>query len=1101
MSHYIINNYHRIKKKIAVCLLVALCSISVAAQNVDNQPISLSLPRTTLKELFRVIESKSDYKFLYDSSEIDVNRQLSAVYSNQSVTRILEEVLKGMHYEIKGKQIIIKKQPEDLQKIAVTGIIKDRNGEPVIGANVKEKGSQNGTITNVDGSFSLSVSPRGTLLVSFIGYTSQEVALKGRKSLEITLLEDSKMLDEVVIVSYGSQLKREVTGAVSQLSTKNLADMPVIQFAQELQGKIAGVQVNQYSGRVGSGIALRIRGAASLSSGYSPLIVVDGIPLAGDANSVNPTEIESFSILKDASASALYGSRAANGVILITTRKAQTGDTRLELSANYGIQKVPQRGRPDMMTARKFAEFQNEYYEDRVKYEGYTGELDPLYKDPERYGKGTDWFDAMTREAAIQKYNLSLFKGGENYSTSAVVGYSMQDGVVVNTGVKMFTARVNQMFKLKDMIEVGLSIAPTYRIDHNSLMSFDGVNNLFNKALQASPLVAPVDEDGNMPLYVNTSPMLNNINPYKIIMETVDDYATSRLLANGYISMTPLKGLTLKTSLATDMTWERRKYFKPGSITVEDIASGTSSYYNNYTWISETNLTYANTFKEAHKLEVLLGFSAQKYQKESNSVAGSNFSSDDIPYLSNATSITSGTSNITEYALLSLLGRVNYSYKGKYLLSAALRRDGSSRFGANQRYGYFPSISGGWVLSEERFLNSVSCLNMLKLRASYGITGNDNIGNYTHIANIGEYNYVLNGVLVSGASSSNIANTELAWERTKQFDIGFDVSLFDNRLSLSYDYYKKATDNMIQNRPIPQASGFASITSNVGKVHFWGHEISIGYNNKFGQLSWQSNFNISFDRNKIISLVAPGYITRNSSEYSDYYRNQEGYPLSQFYGYIKLGLYKDEADLANSPKSSTSQVGTIKFEDVNKDGVINVKDRTFIGDPNPDFLYGFTNNFRYNRFDLSISMSGSYGGKVISSLTHQYLGNLDGAFNLLAAAKDRWRSPEQPGSGKYPRTMTGTTAEHRKVNTSWVESNSHLAVKNIALGYTIPLPKNKYCSNLRVYTSVQNVFFISKYSGANPEVSLNGLNGTGIGVDENSYPIPRTFSFGLNVTF
>ena len=1087
-----------------MALFTCWACVSVWSQGTDTL-LTLSLRDATLKELFTAIENQSDYTFVYDAADIDTGRKINAVYSGQSLDKVLSETLKGLKYEIRGNQVIIRKFSEEkkapARRITVSGQVKDATGEPIIGANVIENGAHTGTITDADGRFSLAVTSDATIKVSFIGYATREVKVKGQTNLDITLDEDSKMLDEVVIVSYGSQLKREVTGSVSQLNTKGLSDMPVLQFSQEMQGKIAGVQVNQYSGRVGSGMAFRIRGAASLSSGNSPLIVVDGIPLTGDANNINPAEIESLSVLKDASASALYGSRAANGVILITTRKAKAGDARLEFAANYGVQTVPQRGRPDMMNAREWAEFQNEYYEDRVKYEGYTGELDPLYENPERYGEGTDWFDVMTRSAAIQKYDLSLFKGGDNYSTSAMIGYSMQDGVVENTGVKMISARLNQMFKLKDFAEIGINVAPSYKLDHNSLMAFDGVNNIFNKALQASPLVAPVDENGNMPLYVNTSPMLNNINPYKIIMETVDDYATARLLANGYLSITPMKGLTLKTSLATDMTWERRKYFRPASITADNVATGTSSYYNDYTWISETNLTYANTFKEAHKLEVLLGFSAQKYTKESNSLSGSNFSSDDIPYLSNATSITSGTSNITEYALLSLLGRINYNYRGKYLISAAIRRDGSSRFGASKRYGYFPSISGGWVVSEEKFMQSVPHLDMLKLRASYGITGNDNIGNYTHIANIGEYNYVFGGALVSGASGSNIANTDLAWERTAQFDFGVDITMFNNRFSLSYDYYKKATDNMIQDRPIPEASGFASITSNVGKIHFWGHEISLGYNNRFGKFSWQSNFNISFDRNKIVELVEPGYITRNTSEYSDYYRNQEGYPLSQFFGYIKLGLYKDEDDLANSPKSSTSQVGTIKFKDVNEDGVINVQDRTFIGDPNPDFLFGFTNNFEYAGFDLGITMTGSYGGKIISSLKHQYLGNLDGAFNLLAAAKDRWRSPENPGSGEYPRTMTGTTAEHRKVNTSWIESNSHLSVKNITLGYQVPLPKNKYCSNLRVYASIQNVFFISQYSGANPEVSLNGLNGTGIGVDENSYPIPRVYSLGLNVTF
>lgn len=1089
------------KKKTLAAAIWAACCTAAVAQN-TGATISISMPHATLKEVFRDIEKKSPYTFVYDATQVDVNRTLSAVYANQTVEQILTKLLNGMSYEIDGDKIIIKKgaptQPAKL--ITVKGTVTDTKGEPMIGANIRVKGTVAGTTTGTDGSFSLKVPAGSTLHISLIGYEPREIKAKAG-TMRIALQDNSKLLNEVVVVSYGSQLKREVTGSVVQLDSKGLNDMPVLQMAQELQGKVPGVQISQYSGRVGSGMAFRIRGAASLSSGNSPLFVVDGIPITGDVNNLNPDEIESFSVLKDASASALYGSRAANGVILITTRKAKSGDARMDFSANYGMQVVPQRGRPRMMTAREWAEFQNEYYEDRVKYEGYKGELDPIYKDPERYGKGTDWFDVMTHSAPIQKYNLSLLKGGDTYSTSAMLGYSKQDGVIENTGVKLLTARINQTFKPKKWIEVDMSLAPSYKLDHNSLLTFDGVGQLFNKAIQASPLIAPVDENGNMPLYVNSSPMLANINPYKIIKETMDDYGTARLLASSALVLTPLEGLTLKTSLSADMTWERRKYFRPANVTADNIANGTSSYYNDYTWISETNATWKHTFAKDHKVEVLLGFAAQKYRKESNSLSGTQFSSDNIPYLSNATAITSGTSNIAEYALLSLLGRVNYSFGNKYLFQAALRRDGSSRFGVNNRYGYFPSVSAGWVVSEENFMQNVEPVNMLKLRASYGVTGNDNIGNYTHIASIGEYNYVLGGVLVSGASASNIANTYLGWERTSQFDLGIDLAMFNNRLTFSYDYYRKATDNMIQNRPIPRASGFTSIVSNVGKMHFWGHEFALGYNNRFGKLGWQSNFNISFDRNKIVELVDPGYIVRNTSEYSDYYRNQEGMPLSQFYGYIKLGLYKDEADLANSPKSSTSMVGTIKYKDVNGDGVINVKDRTFIGDPNPDFIFGFTNTLDYGNFDLSISMTGSYGGTIIDALKHQYLGNLDGAFNVLEAVKYRWRSPEQPGRGDYPRTYTGTTAEHRKVNTSWIEGNSHLAVKNITLGYNVPLPHNDYISRLRLYTSIQNVCFISKYDGANPEVSLNGLNGMGIGVDENSYPVPRVYSLGLNVTF
>lgn len=1103
------------RKKILVAALLVVSMLPAFGQKV-----TLNYRNRPLKAVFTAVTQQTGYSFMYSSQVVNLDTRVSISVKKEELPSVMNRLLNGTNigYTIRGKEIVLFKRNNDIRgeskgkhfttrnvTIPVTGFVKDETGMPVIGANIRVIGSSKGTITDSNGRFVLDkVEDNDQLLVSYMGYRSQTINYNGERNLQVVLQQDNRNLNELVVLAYGSQVKRDITGSVVQLKSDKLNDMPVTQFAQQLQGKIAGVQISQYSGRVGSGMAFRIRGAASLSSGNQPLIVVDGIPLTGDFNEINPAEISSFSVLKDASASALYGSRAANGVILITTHKAEVGQSRIDIFANYGIQSIPQKGRPKMMTAREFAEFMNEYYEDRVKYEGYKGKLDPLYVNPERYGKGTNWFDVMTRTAPVQNYDIQLSSGSQNSLTTAMLGYSNQEGVVINTGVKEISARLNQTyFFWNKKLEIGMNLAPSYRMDHNSLTNYDGVGSLFNKAIQASPLIAPVDENGEMPLLVNTPPMLQNINPYKIMKERINDYRTFFLLGSAYISLRPIEGLTLKSTLSTNLKWRRQQGFSPASITVPapGIASGTSAYMNSYMWISETNATYNKTLFDKHKIEIMLGMSAQKAQQESNSVSGSNFTSDDIPYLSAATQITAGTSGVTEYALLSFLGRLNYSFNDKYLLSASIRRDGSSRFGRDNRYGYFPSVSGGWIVSSEKFMEDLHWLNLLKIRASYGVTGNDNIGNYTHIANIGEYNYVFNGNIVPGSTISNLPNYDLGWEQTKQFDFGVDVSLFNNRLSFTYDFYDKRTDNVIQERPLPQASGFSSVTSNVGKIHFWGHEFSINYEDQFGELKWQSNFNISFDRNKIVYLVKPGYIVRNQSEYSDYYRNQEGYPLGMFYGYIKLGLYKDEADLANSPKYKTSQVGTIKYKDVNGDGVIDVKDRTFIGNPNPKFIFGFTNNFNWRNWDLGISMSGSYGGKVLSSLTYQYLGNLDGAFNVLEAVKYRWRSPENPGKGDYPRTLTGTTEEGRKVNTSWIQSNSYVAVKNITLGYTFALPHKWLMKRLRIYTSVQNALLLTKYTGSNPEISLNGLDGTGIGIDENAYPVARVYSFGLNVSF
>jgi TonB-linked SusC/RagA family outer membrane protein len=436
-----------------------------------------------------------------------------------------------------------------------------------------------------------------------------------------------------------------------------------------------------------------------------------------------------------------------------------------------------------------------------------------------------------------------------------------------------------------------------------------------------------------------------------------------------------------------------------------------------------------------------------------------------------------------------------------------MRRDGSSRFGADRRFGVFPSVSGGWVVSDEHFMKKLQHLDLLKIRISYGITGNNNFpDNYASLAKLGESNYILNGTLVSGQAISTLGNPQLAWERNKQFDIGFDLGMFNNRISVTYDYYKKVSDGLIMDRPIPRSSGYTSLKFNIGNFEFWGHEININTINLTGNLKWNTNLNISVDRNLIKSLVAPGFLKRSNTVPLDYYRNQEGHHIGEFYGFIFEGLYKDAADLANSAKyGSISDVGTIKMKDVNNDGVIDdVNDRTFIGDPTPDFNFGLSNEFKYKNFDLNIVMAGSVGGEILNSVKWAWLTNMDGSRLPLAAVSDRWRSPENPGSGVYPRTKTGTTAIGRWVNSQWIEDGTYLAAKNISLGYTFKLNNNNslLIKNLRIYGSVQQAFILTKYTGMNPEVGINGLDPMGgIGVNENAYPVPRTFSFGFNVTF
>ncbi|WP_257666177.1 SusC/RagA family TonB-linked outer membrane protein [Parapedobacter tibetensis] len=987
---------------------------------------------------------------------------------------------------------------------------------PLVGASVSISGITIGTKTDANGNYSISLATGVyTVVASYVGYEPVKFAnvkVTAGEKQELDIEMSGNVLLQEVEVAYGKQRKREVTGSIAEVSAAQLQDMPVGQFAQQLQGKVAGVQIAQSSGQPGRGMSFRIRGAASLFSSSQPLFVIDGLPITGSINNINPSEIETFTVLKDASATALYGSRAANGVILITTKRAKVGDAKVDFNSNYGIQQIPGNRVPNMMNAREFAQFMKERHEDRVKYEGFTGTLDPIYQNPEQYGEGTNWYQLLTRTAPIQNYDLTISTARENSTSTVVAGYQEQQGVIINTGTRLFSLRLNQDLTLADKLKIGFNIAPSYRIDHNNRLNSDGVGGWFQKAVEASPITPHINPDGSFPINVNTPGMVTNINPYALFTQIKDDYKTTRILGNAFLSYEFLEGLSLNTNLGVDKGAETRNYFIPSTVVQTGIATGVSTAVDNYSWTAEANLQYNKTFLNEHHMEAMLGYSAQRFDQESNTVTGTEFPSDEVEWINAATVISGGSSNTTHYSLLSTIARLNYNYKGKYLLSAAIRQDGSSRFGNNRKYGYFPSISAGWIISDESFMDRFEQINLLKLRASYGITGNNSFGNYVHVATLGDYNYVFDGSMVPGITIGNLGNDDLEWERNKQFDIGLDVSLLANRLSLTYDYYHKITDGMIQSRPIPQASGFSSIQYNIGVFEFWGHEIGVSTTNLTGNLQWNSSLNVSFDRNLIKSLVAPGFIRRNNTVSSDYFRNQEGRRLGEFYGFIYEGLYKDAEDLANSAQyiagNNYSAVGTIKVRDVSgpngvPDGVIDdVNDRTFIGDPTPDFQFGFSNDFRYKNFDLNITMAGSVGGDILNPVKWAYQTNMDGSRNLVAAAKDRWRSEENPGSGTYPRTLVNTTAIGRSVNSQWVENGSYLTVKNISLGYTVPLKNNLLMKHLRVYASIQQALVITGYTGMNPEINFSGLDATrGIGVDENAYPVPRTYSFGISTSF
>ncbi|SEA02501.1 TonB-linked outer membrane protein, SusC/RagA family [Arachidicoccus rhizosphaerae] len=1009
----------------------------------------------------------------------------------------------------------------------ISGVVLDEANTPLKGADVSinKTGKQDTShlITDKNGRFvaeNLDAEASYDIQVKNIGFQnfirkSFQVKKGDNNSILIRLTPGSNLLDDV-IVSYGIQKRALVTGSVAEVKAGPLQDAPVNQFAQQLQGKVAGVQINQYSGQPGRGIGFIVRGAASFYSSNQPLFVIDGVPITGSINNINPAEIESFSFLKDASATALYGSRAANGVVLITTKHAKDGQSGLDVSTSYALQKIPGERLPEMMNAKQFATFMKQRAEDGLKYEtGYKVSADyhAAYDDPDQYGAGTDWFNLLTRVAPMRNIDISLKSGHEHSSSTLMAGYQDQQGVIINNGTKLFSFRFNQDATfINNRLKMGFNISASYRVDHNNRLSTDGVNGYFERFFEASPLISPYNEDGSYTRIVSSPGMVSYINPLATYNLTNDDYYTTRILGNGYLNFEIIKGLSIKSSLGFDKGAETRKYFQSGIVTgTEGQTTGTSSAVDNGSWTAEANLVYNKNIGKDHHIEALAGYSAQKFSTYSNTLTGLGFESDDIPYLNQATNIT-GASNGSAYSLVSVLGRINYDFKRKYLLSIASRTDGSSKFGENKRWGDFPSVSVGWIVSSEKFMQHLRPINFLKLRASYGLTGNNFFSAYyAPQATIGTFYYNFNNQITQGQTINNLGNSELAWERNKQFDLGLDVNLLNNRLSFTYDYYHKITDGLIQQRALPTSTGFSQIISNVGALKMWGHEFSLSSVNTTGRLKWNTSLTVSVDRNLITNLVDPGYIRRNNTVSSDYYRQQVGHHLGEFYGFVFEGLYKDQQDLDNSPKyqatnnnpQGVSDIGTIKVKDINGDGVIDdVNDRTFIGDPTPKFTGGMVNSFAFKNFDLSLDMTYSVGGKILNAAKWAYQTNMDGSRVPLAAALDYWRSEDDPGSGIYPRTKTGTTAMGRQVNTQWIENGSYLALKNITLGYTLPLRNITWLNNLRIYGSVQQAYIFTGYSGMNPEVNVGSSDPTaGVGIDENAYPIPRTFAFGITASF
>jgi TonB-linked SusC/RagA family outer membrane protein len=983
------------------------------------------------------------------------------------------------------------------QTTTVTGVVKDEKNQVLPGVSVTIKGTALGISTDAGGKFSISVPANGTLIFNFVGYTSQEAVLNGRTSLAITMEPSSKSLNEVIVLAYGSQSRRNVTGAVQTVNQKELQDIPAAQVTQKLQGKLAGVQINQTTGIPGQGMSVRIRGQASISAGSDPLYVVDGFPITGNIANINPDEIESISVLKDASSTSLYGSRAANGVVVVTTKRAKAGQSSMTFSSYYGVQSLPSKGLPEMMNAQEFAQFKKE-----VALEN-NQPVPAIFQDPSQYGEGTNWLKAVTRNAPIQNYSISYNSSSDKFSTSVVGGFFRQEGILLNSDYTRYSLRINTDYKFNDKIRIGFNVAPT--VTNNNTPQSDGIwynsPSIVQSAFLTSPLAPYINADGSIPLNTNGYGSADGPNWYNQVQVVKSTSKNQGLLSNGFVEVEPLKGLIYKSSINVDLGNSVADFFYPstaGSIfnaPNEADASRISGSHSNsfgFSWLWENTLSYKKTIGE-HSFDLLAGYTAQKTHGESGQINATGFPDNNVQTLNAAKTIT-GSTDIQDWSLLSYVGRLNYSYKGKYILSGAIRRDGSSKFGVEKRYGNFPSVSAGWIVSEEGFMSKITPVSFLKLRASYGVIGNNNVGNYTQYANVVTTNNPVNNAYLSGKSIAGLNNAGLGWENTKELDLGLDIAFLQNRIKFGYDYYHKTTDQLLYTVDIPISSGFFNFATNVGKLAFWGHEFTLSTQNLTGKLKWNTDFNISFNKNKALALG-----TANAAIFGDNTITTVGQPIGQLYGLVWEGVYKNQADFDASPKYVGAQVGMVKFKDVNGDGVVtnDDNDKTVIGNSAPKAIYGFTNTFSYKNFDLSIVAAGAFGNKIINT-SERFTTNLDGTFNVLKALDRRWRSETDPGDGIYGKVIAGTTGQERDWSSShFVYNASYLTIKNITLGYLFPFANNKYIHGLRLYGSVQQAFVFTRYPGNNPEVSAAG--GLFSGSDYTTYPVPRTISVGVNL--
>lgn len=1051
--------------------------------------------------------------------------------------------------------------------VTITGTVLDVSGEPLPGVTVSVPGTTVGTVTDLDGRYSITVPEGSALAFSFIGFETQTIDIGGRSVINITMDEELSSLDEVVVIGYGTQERRDISTSISSVSSEDLKDRPSSNFAQSLQGKMAGVRITNNNTAPGGGSNIVIRGVSSINASNSPLIVIDGFPIKdgynkteNPLNSINPADIESIEVLKDASSSAIYGTQAANGVILVTTKKGKTGKPSISVTASSGVQSML--NKVEVLNRDQFLQMMDDSRAAAYVIEdpnfGTNDPEAPLWqwtdsdetrihnwKNYTQYSEGmqdpyemfyrwitvtdstknspynTDWQDVISRVGKVNDIQLSASGGTENVTYRVSGGYFNQEGIIKASGYERFSMRANVDIKASERLKMGVMLSPSLE-NQDVLSNIEGgaSRNPFYNALALPPIWAPTDENGN-PIYYGTestyeSPWFWNldfaVNPLANF-EIKDHRRTIKNLATIYGEFKLMKDLTFRTEFHTQLKFWERDYFLPSHVPTTEQPFSRSRGINHVTseffWNSQSFLTYSKEF-ERHNINAMVGYSVDEAIYRSTYLDKYDYPTDLIPTLNQGVTIVDAQNhartNRSSEAMIGSFARLMYNYAGKYYFTGSIRRDGSSKFGADSKWGVFPSLSLAWRASDEGFFDPLRGLvNDLKIRGGWGVIGNAGINNYLALSTLNSGAYVLGSgpTIAPSYVDGKVANASLGWEETTDYGIGADVEILDSKIMFSVDYFHRLTENMLFNMPLPIITGFGSYMANVGSMRNRGYEYSIMSRNLSGEFTWTTSANLSYYRNRVLDIGKDKRPIINNNGYTT-----EDRPLAGIWGYHNLGAFDDWEDVKTSPIfnpqqaiwSKRSNPGTPKAADVNGDGILDASDQTVIGQNNPDFVWGLTNNFEYKNFDLSVHVNGVQGGDLSMVEFESMLGRGGGRRSMTVEYYNNYWTPYRT-DGAYA-TPIRKSADGASASGSLVFKGTYVNIQNIVLGYTLPsqIATRANISNLRMYLSVQNAFFFTKYPGYNPEVNYQGNSALSQGIDRGAYPLARTVSLGINLS-